>query len=83
MSISLNDFNASPGNIAMQIDVGGRVKLLREKAGYSIDDLSVTCGLSNDEIESIEEGGDSDPARLKRIASALQVPLSAVLSANA
>jgi transcriptional regulator with XRE-family HTH domain len=36
----------------------------------------VTCGLVVNEIEEIESGEDADPAKLKRIASALQVPLS-------
>jgi hypothetical protein len=41
----------------------------------------VTCGLANEEIIDIEDGTDSDPAKLRRIASALQLPPSAFLAA--
>ncbi|TGU57050.1 XRE family transcriptional regulator, partial [Mesorhizobium sp. M00.F.Ca.ET.186.01.1.1] len=36
--------------------------------------LSLTCGLAVGEIVDIEDGKDADPAKLRRIASALQVP---------
>ncbi|MEZ2130736.1 helix-turn-helix transcriptional regulator [Sinorhizobium sp. CB9] len=62
--------------------VGVKVRALRESVGYSIEDLAVTCGLTNSEISDIEEGRDSDPAKLRRIASALQVSLSAFLGAD-
>jgi transcriptional regulator with XRE-family HTH domain len=44
--------------------------------GYSVEDLSLTCGLTAAEITRIELGADVDPARLRRIAAALQVPTS-------
>lgn len=50
---------------------GGRVRTLREGAGYSVDDLAVTCGLTVAEIEAIEAGDVADPAHLRRIAAAL------------
>ncbi|HXV31988.1 MAG TPA: helix-turn-helix transcriptional regulator, partial [Sinorhizobium sp.] len=37
---------------------------------------AVTCGLTNAEISEIESGKDHSPEKLKRIASALQVPIS-------
>lgn len=59
-----------------RVDIGGAVKQSREAMGYSVEDLSLTCGLTGAEISRIELGADVDPARLRRIAAALQVPTS-------
>jgi transcriptional regulator with XRE-family HTH domain len=59
-----------------RVDIGGAVKQSRETMGYSVEDLSLTCGLTAAEITRIELGADVDPARLRRIAAALQVPTS-------
>ncbi|MCA1371849.1 helix-turn-helix transcriptional regulator [Bradyrhizobium sp. BRP14] len=59
-----------------RVDVGGAVKQSREALGYSVEDLSLTCGLTGAEITRIELGADVDPARLRRIAAALRVPTS-------
>ena len=48
-------------------------KAARETRGYTIEELSLTCGLAVGEIIDIEDGKDADPAKLRRIASALQV----------
>jgi transcriptional regulator with XRE-family HTH domain len=80
MSISLNDFDSSHNGAAAVAEVGSKVRTARETVGYSIEDLAVTCGLANAEISDIEEGHDADPAKLKRIASALQVPPSTFLA---
>ncbi|UCI10245.1 helix-turn-helix domain-containing protein [Mesorhizobium sp. B1-1-8] len=61
-----NDIIAAPGYSAL--------KALRETRGYTIEELSLTCGLAVGEIVDIEDGKDADPAKLRRIASALQVP---------
>jgi len=50
------------------------LKAARETRGYTIEELSLTCGLAVGEIVDIEDGNDADPAKLRRIASALQVP---------
>ena len=76
MSISLNKLDRSGSTAVPLTAVGSKVKALRESVGYSIEDLAVTCGLTSSEISEIEEGRDDDPAKLRRIASALQVPLS-------
>ncbi|UCI33070.1 helix-turn-helix domain-containing protein [Mesorhizobium sp. B4-1-4] len=55
------------------------LKAMRETRGYSVEELSLTCGLSVDEIEDIESGRAADPAKLRRIASALQLPQDAVI----
>jgi DNA-binding XRE family transcriptional regulator len=56
-------------------DVGTRLRITRGSFGYSIDDLAETVGLTSDEIVAIEAGNDNDPAKIKRIASALKVEL--------
>lgn len=79
MSIAVNNFdNLGHGAVAGGT-VASRVKAYRESAGYSIEDLAVTCGLANSEITAIEDGSDADPAKLRRIAAALQVSISALL----
>ena len=50
------------------------LRAVRETRGYSIEELSLTCGLSTNEIADIESGRDTDPSKLRRIAMALQVP---------
>ncbi|MDR7143296.1 helix-turn-helix domain-containing protein [Rhizobium sp. BE258] len=77
MSISLNNLDESKATVVSAINVAAEVKTAREAVGYSIDDLAVTCGLVPSEITEIENGENADPAKLKRIAAALQVPLSA------
>jgi len=54
------------------------VKSIRESFGYSIEDLAVTCGLAVSEIARIENGEEADPALLRRIASALNLPEGAI-----
>ena len=79
MSIAVNNFdNLGHGAVAGGT-VASRVKAYRESAGYSIEDLAVTCGLANSEITAVEDGSDADPAKLRRIAAALQISISALL----
>ena len=75
MSISLTNLDESTSTVA-SINVAQAVKAAREAAGYTIDDLSVTCGLVASEIAEIENGENADPAKLRRLASALQVPVT-------
>lgn len=83
MSVLLNDFDTSKLNSIAVSNIGSKIKAIRESVGYSIEDLAVTCGLANSEISGIEEGTDADPARLKRIASALKIQLEDLLTAGA
>ena len=76
MSISLKNLDESKATVISAINVAAEVKKAREAVGYSVDDLAVTCGLVAAEITEIENGENADPAKLKRIASALQVPVS-------
>jgi len=76
MSISLSNLDASKATGVPAMNVAAAVRAAREAVGYSVDDLALTCGLVVNEIEEIESGEDADPAKLKRIASALQVPVS-------
>ncbi len=62
--------------ILLASDIAARVRAARETVGYTIEDLAVTCGLTSVEISDIESGSDNDPAKLKRVATALQVPIS-------
>ncbi|CAN7175197.1 transcriptional regulator with XRE-family HTH domain [Rhizobium tibeticum] len=79
MSISLSNLDASKATAVSAMNVAAAVRAAREAVGYSVDDLAVTCGLVVNEIEEIEGGEDADPAKLKRIAAALQVPLSSLV----
>ena len=79
MSIVLNNFDNLGLEAIAGATVGSQVKAHRESAGYSIEDLAVTCGLANTEIAAIEDGNDADPAKLRRIAAALQVSVAALL----
>jgi transcriptional regulator with XRE-family HTH domain len=56
-----------------------KIATARTLAGYTVEQLAITCGLTSDEILALESGSDSDPARLKRVASALQIPFATIL----
>jgi transcriptional regulator with XRE-family HTH domain len=58
------------------------VRAIRETRGYSIEKLSLTCGLAAHELADIESGKDTDPAKLRRIASALMLPEDAFIVVN-
>ena len=66
---------ALPDAVSAAIAAGvNAVRAIRQAKGYSIEDLAVTCGLAIEEIAGIENGDDSDPSKLRRIASALGLP---------
>ncbi len=44
---------------------------LREAAGYTLEQLAITCGLTIDELAALEAGADHDPGKLQRIAASL------------
>ena len=46
---------------------------IREASGYSLEQLAVTSGLAISEIMGLE-AGETDPAKLARLASALGLP---------
>ena len=56
------------------------LRAMRETRGYSVEELSLTCGLSVGEIEDIENGRAADPSKLRRIASALRMPQDALMA---
>jgi hypothetical protein len=56
------------------------LRAMRETRGYSVEKLSLTCGLAVDEIEDIENGRITDPSKLRRIVSALRLPHEALIS---
>ena len=57
-------------------------KEAREAKGYSIEDLAVTCGLTEDEIRDVELGNEAAPGYLRRVAAALGLPDDAALSTH-
>jgi transcriptional regulator with XRE-family HTH domain len=57
------------------------LRAIRETRGYSMEELSLTCGLAINEIADIESGKDADPSKLRRIASALRLPEDALIDA--
>ncbi|PBC09294.1 helix-turn-helix transcriptional regulator [Mesorhizobium sp. WSM3859] len=70
-----NDIIAAPGL--------NPLKAARETRGYTIEELSLTCGLAVGEIVDIEDGKDADPAKLRRIATALQMPEEELITVTA
>ncbi|PSS59985.1 XRE family transcriptional regulator [Ensifer sp. NM-2] len=75
--ISSSSTRPLPNATATAIASGANVvEGARKARGYSIEDLSVTCGLTINEIAKIESGDDADPSKLRRIALALgETPL--------
>ncbi|WP_027057275.1 helix-turn-helix domain-containing protein [Mesorhizobium loti] len=59
------------------------LRAMRETRGYSVEELSLTCGLSVGEIEDIENGRAADRSKLRRIASALGLPQDAPFASAA
>jgi transcriptional regulator with XRE-family HTH domain len=80
MTISVNDFRDSSSTIVPTVEIGNAIKQARVAIGYSVEDLAVTCGLTDLEISKIEIGADTDPNRIRRIATALQIPATAFSS---
>jgi transcriptional regulator with XRE-family HTH domain len=58
------------------------VRAIRETKGYSIEKLSLTCGLAAHELAAIESGRDTDPVKLRRIATALLLPEDAFIASS-
>jgi transcriptional regulator with XRE-family HTH domain len=61
--------------------VSNALKAMRQTRGYSLEELSFACGLATHELAALESGMDVDPAKLRRIASALQLPETAFTGA--
>ena len=81
MTISISNLSTANGTTLSPQNLASAVTEARLALGYSIDDLAITTGLVGDEIVRIENGTDADPAKLKRIAAALKVPVSNFLHA--
>jgi transcriptional regulator with XRE-family HTH domain len=69
---------ASP-DISGALSSRNALKAIRETKGYSMEELSLTCGLATDELADIESGKDADPVKLRRIAAALRLPEDALI----
>jgi transcriptional regulator with XRE-family HTH domain len=83
MNISVNHLDQSQIHVTDVLYVGNRVKQTRLAAGYSLEDLAVTCGLTSAEITRIEDGVEIDMQHLKRIAPALQISIESLIEGNA
>jgi transcriptional regulator with XRE-family HTH domain len=83
MNLSLNRIDRSQDQIINVLDVGNRVKQARQAAGYSLEDLAETCGLTIVEISRIEDGVEIDLQHLRRIAPALQTSFDQLVEGNA
>lgn len=83
MNISVNRLDQSPDEIINVSSVGNRVRQARLAAGYSLEDLAETCGLTVVEISHIEDGVEIDMQYLKRIAPALQTPIENLIEGDA
>jgi transcriptional regulator with XRE-family HTH domain len=83
MNISVNHLDRSQDQIINVLDVANRVKQARQAAGYSLEDLAETCGLTIVEISRIEDGVEIDVQHLKRIAPALQTSVERFIEGNA
>jgi transcriptional regulator with XRE-family HTH domain len=60
------------------VDVGGRLRDIRQERGLSLRALSEVCGLSVNAISLIERGISSPSvSSLQRLAVALDVPITA------
>lgn len=83
MNISVNHLDRSQDHIVDVMNVGNRVRQSRLAAGYSLDDLAATCGLTVMEISRIEDGIEIDMQHLKRIAPALQTSVENLVEGDA
>ncbi|MGF6178710.1 helix-turn-helix domain-containing protein [Ensifer sp. 4252] len=79
MTVSINNFDATIAGASAHVDIGEAVRRSRQAIGYSVDELALTCGLTDAEITNIELGVDTDPGKLRRIAAALQLPVTTFL----
>lgn len=51
----------------------------RQSAGYTVEQLAITCGLTVQEITDLETGADNNPSHIQRVAAALQIPYSSIV----
>jgi transcriptional regulator with XRE-family HTH domain len=78
MSSTGKDYSL-PEPVAVAVAAGTNiVRAMRESIGYTVEQLALTCGLAVGEITAIEDGSDTDPGKLRRIASALGLPEQAL-----
>ena len=46
----------------------------RKAAGYSLEQVAITTGLTTAEISAIESGREAENSKIQRLASALRIP---------
>lgn len=65
---------SASANLSDAVSSRSALRAIRETKGYSMEELSLTCGLATYELADIESGKDADPVKLRRIAAALRLP---------
>ncbi len=69
--------------IRTNVEIGNRLKLLREKAGYSQEKLAELIEVSRFQIQKYERGQDMlNTEKLQLLADALSVPVQAFFVSN-
>jgi transcriptional regulator with XRE-family HTH domain len=62
--------------ILSNIEIGEKLKNLRNKAGYTQERLSEVIGVSRNQLQKYERGQDAlSPEKLQQLANALSVPV--------
>lgn len=56
-----------------------KIAASRHSAGYTVEQLAITCGLTVQEIIDLETGADNNPSHIQRVAAALQIPSSSIV----
>jgi transcriptional regulator with XRE-family HTH domain len=77
--------NIEDSNVPVQLSthIGDAVNIARQRAGYSIEQLAVTCGLTEIEIAKVEAGREADERLVRRIARALKLAPATLLDSRA
>ncbi|WP_112436862.1 multiprotein-bridging factor 1 family protein [Rhizobium sp.] len=78
MSRSYSNIEDSNVPTPLTIDLGDAVRSARNVAGYSIEQVAVTCGLTEMEISKVEAGHEGDRRLVTRIAKALGIATTAL-----
>ncbi len=77
----MDSINAEAGDEALEVNVGERVKQVREKKGLSLEDISQRTDIEADYLKEIEQGAVSPPLGvLIKLAKALEMKMGYFIS---
>lgn len=71
MTISLRNVEANAKTENLFADL---ISSARKATGYTLEQLAITSGLTTAEISAIENGRETEEAKIRRLASALRIP---------